>query len=198
MIPPHHVLRAEIPAMAEVLRDAFLDDPVFTWMVPDAEARRGGLVQFMGASVDLSMRRGHAYSTDDGQAVALWSPPEIELYDGPGMEPIEDFFRDVIADRADLVLTSMLELNALHPPEPHFYLGVIGTRPSAQGKGHGAALLKTVLDRCDATGTGAYLESSSIRNVPFYERHGFRVTSEFTFPEGPIMRPMWRAPRPPA
>jgi hypothetical protein len=40
---------------------------------------------------------------------------------------------------------------------------------------------------------GAYLESSSARNVPFYERLGFEVRwEERPAADGPTMRSMWR------
>jgi len=198
MLAPHHVLRAEVPALLSVLRAAFLDDPMFAWMCPDVGQRAGALDQFFGATLDLAIAKGHAYVTDDLQAAALWAPPEVELYEGPAMERIEAFFRETVAERAELVLTGMLQLFESHPTEPHFYLGVIGTHPSAQGRGLGGQLLRSVLDGCDANGTAAYLESSNIRNVAFYERHGFRITAEVEMPEGPVMRPMWRDPLVPA
>ena len=194
MLAPHHVLRAEVPAVLRLLGAAFIDDPMFAWMCPDLEVRPAALELFFGATLELAVGKGHAYVTDDLQAAALWAPPEVELYEGPAMERIEAFFRDTIAARAELVLTGMLQLFESHPSEPHFYLGVIGTHPSAQGRGLGGQLLRAVLDACDANGTAAYLESSNVRNVAFYERHGFRVTAEVEMPDGPVMRPMWRDP----
>ena len=47
----------------------------------------------------------------------------------------------------------------------------------------------------DLTGVDVpvYLEASAARNVPLYERHGFRLTGEpVTLPDGPTVWPMWR------
>ena len=89
-------------------------------------------------------------------------------------------------------------INALesdHPEEPHYYLPFVGVVPGWQGRGIGAALLRPVLDRCDAERMPAYLEASSPRNRNLYERHGFVVTEEFRLGKGspPLWR-MWRAP----
>ena len=84
-----------------------------------------------------------------------------------------------------------------HPASPpHWHLAVLGTEPEAQGKGRGSSVLQPVLDRCDRDGEPAYLESSKEGNVPFYERHGFRVTERLDVPKGgPSLWLMWRDPQ---
>jgi ribosomal protein S18 acetylase RimI-like enzyme len=86
-------------------------------------------------------------------------------------------------------------IDALHPRDPHLYLSVLGVDPSAQRTGLGSRLLEPGLERCDREGVPAYLESSKEANVPFYERHGFRVTDEVAMPRGPKLWLMWREPR---
>ncbi len=88
-----------------------------------------------------------------------------------------------------------MRIDARHPTSPHMYLAVLGTDPSAQGRGIGSALLAPVLRQCDEDGVPAYLESSKERNVAFYARHGFRVREELPLPRGPRMWLMWREPR---
>lgn len=56
--------------------------------------------------------------------------------------------------------------------------------------------MRSRLDRCDAEHAPVYLESSNPANVPYYERFGFEATGEIPLPDGgPVMWPMWRAPR---
>ena len=82
-------------------------------------------------------------------------------------------------------------LEKIYLPKDEVY-----TDPDHQSKGLGSAVMKPVLDRCDAEGVGAYLESSKEQNVPFYRRHGFEVIEEAHLPEGPPLWLMWREPRP--
>ena len=65
-----------------------------------------------------------------------------------------------------------------------------------QGKGLGSALICPMIDRCDAEGMPAYLESSNPQNIPFYARHGFQPTGEIVVGKGaPTVTAMWRDPR---
>ena len=73
---------------------------------------------------------------------------------------------------------------------------VLGTEPDLQGRGIGSQLLAPILARCDQERMPAYLESSKEKNLPLYERNGFKVTEEFTIPDGgPKLWLMWRDPR---
>ena len=73
------------------------------------------------------------------------------------------------------------DLEKLHPSEPHYYLEFIGTDPAHQGKGMGTQLITPMVERCDTEGVPAYLESSNLRNVPFYARHGFEQVGRKRF-----------------
>ena len=68
------------------------------------------------------------------------------------------------------------ELSQLHAPAaPHFYLGVLGVDPSAQGTGAGSALLTAFCRKSagDPLSCGVYLETSNRDSREFYLRHGF-------------------------
>jgi ribosomal protein S18 acetylase RimI-like enzyme len=90
----------------------------------------------------------------------------------------------------------MLEhaIHAARPRGPHWYLATLGTDPGHQGCGVGSSLIDPVLRRADASALPAYLESSKEENIPFYQRHGFRVTQELTVPGGPTLWSMQRDP----
>jgi GNAT superfamily N-acetyltransferase len=92
-----------------------------------------------------------------------------------------------------------LQIERLHAAQspPHSYLGYLGTRRDRQGQGLGTQMLAEVLAGADTDGMPAYLESSSERNLPLYERNGFRVVGELqALGHGPAIWRMWREPPP--
>jgi ribosomal protein S18 acetylase RimI-like enzyme len=98
-------------------------------------------------------------------------------------------------ERLEVLMQVGALMEEFHPKEPHWYMPMIGVDPSRQGQGYGSALLKAALKHCDADGLPAYLESSSPRNVPLYERHGFEVIGEIKPGDHPGITPMYRAAR---
>jgi len=190
---------ADVPRLAQSLANAFYDDPVISWMIPDDEKRRRlgpfGFETWLGK---IYMPKAEVY-TDEARAVgALWAPPgKWRMSVGLQARLAPRMFRLFGVRRMPLILRGLATLDKAHPnDQPHYYLGILGTDPDHQGKGLGGAAMQPVLDRCDAEGLGAYLESSKEQNVPFYRRHGFEVTGEVRMPDGPPLWPMWRDPQP--
>lgn len=87
------------------------------------------------------------------------------------------------------------EVERRHPREPHWYLALLATDPTAQGRGVGTALLRPVLDRCDTEGIPAYTETQKEANVAWYARSGFEVSDEIRLPGTP---PVWCLHREPS
>jgi GNAT superfamily N-acetyltransferase len=191
----------DITGLAHVLGRAFHDDPVMTWMVPDAGRRARALPKIFATMVRHHfLRRGgvEIAHAPDGRvaAAALWDPPgqwQQTTVEGLRMLPTFLLTMRGHAMRGQAVDDLMKQH---HPEEPHWYLGVIGSDPDVRGGGYGHALMRSRLDRCDAEGAPAYLESTKESNVPYYLRFGFEVTGELVVPDGgPTMWPMWRTPR---
>jgi GNAT superfamily N-acetyltransferase len=180
---------------AATLTAAFVDDPLMAWIFEDEATRPSQLLRWWSWMLDH--RPGHArvLATPDHRSAALWYGPD----------PVdEDAQRDFPALLVELVgeslaykkLRGLSVIPVAHPHhERHWYLAAVGTRPEVQGQGSASRVLAPVLDEADAHGIGTYLESSNVRNVPFYERLGFVATGIIQIPEGPAMTPMWRAAR---
>ncbi len=183
----------DVHRLKAVLAEAFFEDPVFGWLLPDDGKRRARLRRFFAIELrHLALPRGRVWTTSDlaGAALSLppgaWrAPPRVTLLEGRAF--------GVHLSRAAR-LGATIEWRHVH--EPHYYVRDIGVHPDMQGRGLGSALLRPTLERCDRKGLPAYLEASSERNAALYERLGFQLTRELRVGGSPPLRLMLRPPHP--
>lgn len=65
-----------------------------------------------------------------------------------------------------------------HPKGLKYYLWFIGVDPSAQNKGIGSGLLREVIEESQSIERPIYLETSTLKNIPWYEKFGFSIYNE--------------------
>lgn len=167
----------------------FAADPMARWAWPDSSEYLRIMPQFVMAFGGRAFEHGTAYITEGTRAAALWLPPGVEPDEAAMGAVMGGAPRPEIAEDIGHVLQRMAEH---HPHEPHWYLPLIAADPNWIGQGLGTLLMKHALRRCDEEGVAAYLESSNPRNIPFYERHGFRIVGEIQHGSSPTMTPMLR------
>jgi ribosomal protein S18 acetylase RimI-like enzyme len=190
--------REDSTLLGEILADAFAEDPVFAWLIdPNLKHRDQRMRTFFTSMARTYLRQKKpCYVAGDGSAAAMWAAP------GKWAFPISEMAIEAAPQtaafgrRLQRALRTQLQVESHHPKDPkHWYLGYLGARQANQGQGLGSGLLREVLTKANADGTPAYLESSNIRNVPLYERHGFKVSGEIrALGKGPTIYLMWREP----
>jgi len=187
----------EVPALTAVMARAFDDDPFANWFVAQDKHRASRIHQFMEVAYQICGRHGEVYTTDAIQGGAFWSPPgkwKMGILEQLKLMPA--MMRTSTLRRIPAVTSGLTAVEKKHPHIPHWYLLALGTEPDLQGRGIGTQLMAPVLERCDRENTPAYLESSKEKNIPLYERNGFKVTEEFRVPNGgPPIWLMWREGR---
>lgn len=190
----------DIELVATICAEGFFDDPVMSWALRDPATRMARLEHiFRGLATEMVEEgRGVVHLVDDACA-SLWRAPDFDHHaearpvdhDEHEAPPPEHPFDDV-----DLARLGVLDevMHDHHPRERHWYLNVVCTRPTQQGRGLGARSLADVLARADAEGERVYLESTNPRNRTLYRRSGFADGLEIAIPDGPAMLAMWRDP----
>ena len=183
--------------IASAFADAFAHDPVFCWMAGQSDCERR-MRPFWRAFTRLELAKPdhEVFVSEDGTSVALWKG--VDRWKATPMEMVRVLpaMGAALRTRVPLGLRLLTAMEKAHPSEPHYYLEALGTRRDRQGKGGGSAVIDAMLQRCDADGVPAYLESSNPRNIAFYVRHGFVETGIIEAPKGgPKLTPMWREPR---
>jgi GNAT superfamily N-acetyltransferase len=191
--PAHEVRKAdagEAAALARTLALAFETDPVMSWALP-GHGRQAILERAFELYLRrIWMRHEETFAVAGRSGVAAWEPPGTwKLGIGEQLALLPAMAR-IFGRRLPRTLGALTRLEKDHPEEPHYYLPFMGVEPGSQGRGMGSALLRPILERCDAERVPAYLEASSPRNKAFYERHRFEVTEEFQV--GKDSPPLWR------
>ncbi|MET8830123.1 GNAT family N-acetyltransferase [Streptomyces sp. NPDC004610] len=191
---PRTAVIDDAQAISGCLARAFDDDPMMRWFFPKDATRETALSAYF-ATIFTRQYVHNAVCERTGSAASFWVPPQAQAKAVPDAETIGELVR-ILGDRAGL-FREAVETAAQHTPrEPHWYLALIGADPAAQGKGEGAALLRSGLAKADAAGLPAYLESSKVANLSFYEHFGFTVREKLDLPGGgPTLWAMWREPR---
>lgn len=190
----------EPAAAGAVLGRAFLEDPVWSWVLRGADRQRR-LAAVFGSLAGSVTRTpgGRVLGTADRTVAALWFPPGHWRSSATGT--LRQLPASAPALRPGGVLRALrlqaaVERVHAREQEPHWYLEALGAVPEARGTGAGPRVVQPVLDACDEAGLAAYLESSNPRNWTFYERLGFVRGAPVPLPAGcPVVVPMRRAPR---
>ena len=171
---------------------AFSADPAARWLYPDSHQYLTNFPSFVRAFAGAAFEHGSAHHVPDYSGAALWLPPGIH----PDEKALTKLLENTVSKRYQADVFAVLEqMDSYHPAERHWYLPMIGVDPAQQGKGYGSALLRYALERCDGDNKLAYLESSSPKNIPLYERHGFELLGTIQVGSSPPLFPMLRKPQ---
>ena len=187
---------ADLDALSQVIADAFHDLAPSRWLITDPAARRQIFPGYFRLYVEHAMALGVVHTTADRTAAALWLPAGQDTPAQPG-----DY--DARLAAATSPWTSRFQafdaaLEGRHPVGiAHHHLAILAVRLDRQGQGTGTALLGAYHQLLDHGGTPAYLEASDLRTRRVYLRHGYADRGPaIQLPDGPLMYPMWREPRP--
>ena len=189
--------RGDRRAAAALLRDAFLDEPLWQVVGPAwrahrrvalkllyrtelAKAQRWGGPSFAAevrAGLGGVERGGGVRGALGGVAITFdagrWPPPQpwSTLRDLPSL---------FLAGPLPALRAGQVDwaVERLRPREPHVYLYLLAVSPSLQRHGVGAALVEAVVERAFSRGLPVCLETMSPSNPSFYAKQGFQVFDE--------------------
>ena len=172
---------SDIDEAVACLATAFAQDPITGFLLQTSQGYRERVTQFfsllMRARIELKMPVIVAREANGiGGATMGYSTvhPEwpVALTEEWGR------FENAIPGLTDRMAIYDEVATNFKPPDPHYYLGVIGTAPALQGTGVGTQLLKSFCEvsASDPLSSGVYLETAQASNLRFYERAGFVET----------------------
>ena len=175
---------ADVDQAAQVISQAFEDDPPCTFMLPRRRTRTRTLYKFFQALGELSIMNQRGYgSCDPLQGVAYWKLPNQESM-SVSVQSLRKFvpllftLYPIGLVRARAVLDRIDSLHEKHADGPHFYLDNLGVLPSARGKGVSSKLIRPFLEMADTQRAIVYTDTLTLANVSFYEHFGFQCVEQ--------------------
>ena len=188
---------ADLETVTTIIALSFAEDPAWGPAfggAPGPEARRDIWRTYVAAAI----RFPWTWLSAGDEATSVWFPPGEDEMTADQWDGFVAILREHLGDGdADRVVALFGRFEAAHPrAEPHYYLSLLGTHPDHRGAGHGMRLLADDLERIDAAGMPAYLESTNPANNARYGRVGFEVVGSFEgYLPGTAITTMWRPAR---
>ena len=198
----HPIRKPDIPAAVDALIDSFQDDPLWNVVFRDDPNEDRSRRAFFECPLRYGLTYGEVYASSPAlEGIVVWVPGRrsdmsvwrmlrcgaLRAAIGMGKESVRRL--KILSDT--VVPDRKRHMNG----RAYSYVMVIGVRTAHQGKGIGSRLMKVITAECDAAGTPLYLETETEANVPFYEKHGFKVIERVTLPG--LELPMWEMVREP-
>jgi GNAT superfamily N-acetyltransferase len=169
-------------SVARLLTTAFSDDPVEQWCLACDDF--SGLLELQSARVvEEFVASERLWVVDDLSGVSAWFPPGADL----GDDAVDAVVNPVLAARGGSPArrTRFWEwVDDHHPHVAHWYVDLMATDPVRWGTGTGTRLLQHGIEAPDSAGLPTFLITGNPRSVPWYERHGFTVTTCEDAPDG--------------
>jgi len=167
------------PLIIDILSKSFDSNLSVNYIIKQDEKRQRRISELMSYSFDVCYLFGEVFLSEDNNACALIVYPDRK----------KTTLKTVLLD-ARLILKSVglknmrraLNREALikkiQPKELMSYLWFIGVESNHQNRGIGSKLLDDIINFSDQQNRPLYLETSTLKNLPWYQKHGFEIYHE--------------------
>lgn len=168
--------------VAGILIRSFVDNKSVNYIIKQDEKREQRLKHLMEYSFDICNLFGDVFISDDRKACALIVVPDRKKV------TIKSILLDIkmalsVTGFSNIkkAISRESAIKKIHPAVPLYYLWFIGVEPSQQGHGTGSKLLTEIIQKGLSENRTICLETSTLKNIPWYEKHGFKTYRELDF-----------------
>lgn len=168
--------------IVEILSNSFDDNKSVNYIIQQDTNRKQRIRSLMAYSFDLCHSFGDVFLSEDKKGCALILLPDKKK------TTLRSIWLDTKLAVSAIGLANIEKamkreaaINKIHPDGIIYYLWFIGVDPADQGNGVGSKLLESVIQEGLSQKRAICLETSTIKNLPWYEKHGFKTYRELDF-----------------
>ena len=165
--------------VVRILSRSFDNNSSVNFIIPQDKNRLFRINALMDYSFEMCFAFGEVFLSDNRKACALVLFPEQKKVN----------FKSVLLDlKLILYCTGVsnigkamareVKIKKLQPKVSMYYLWFIGVDPEHQNTGIGTILMNELLLESKQSNRPIYLETSTLKNLPWYKKFGFEVYNE--------------------
>ncbi len=169
-----------LSVLASVFGRAFLTEPMLVWPLGvegDLEER---LIRAFEDFLESLIPLGMVWEAGRGMGASVWIAPDQADAWEEAQAKVRPHAPSGEGERRYDALWEWVESKI--PDEPLWHFDALAVDPTLQGRGIGSALIEFGLAQVGEA--GVFLETGTARNVPLYQRFGFRVVEDADAPDG--------------
>lgn len=165
--------------IVDILSRSFDDNKSVNYIVRQDENREKRIKALMAYSYEICSMFGQVLITEDESACALLLYPDKKRTSFKSvLLDIQLVFQCLGIKNIKKAANREALIKNLQPKELMTYLWFIGVDTDKQNKGLGSNLLKSIISESDQQGRILCLETSTLKNIPWYKKFGFEIYNE--------------------
>lgn len=163
----------------DILTDSFESNQSVSYIVKQDNKRLDRIRALMDYSFEVCYLFGDVFISDDNEACALIVYPEKKKTSLKSiLLDIQLIVRCIGIKNIKKTMEREALIKKVQPLEPMMYLWFIGVNIRNQNKGIGSSLLQSILQLSSEKKRPVYLETSTVKNLPWYNKFGFEIYHE--------------------
>lgn len=165
--------------VVDILTKSFDTNQSVNYIVKQDKHRRKRVSALMDYSFEVCYLFGDVFLSDDKKACALVTYPDKKKTTLKSiLLDIKLILSCVGLKNIKKTLARESAINKIQPKEPKYYLWFIGVEPEYQSEGIGSVLLNEIIEDSEHKKRPVYLETSTLKNLPWYKKFGFDIYHE--------------------
>jgi GNAT superfamily N-acetyltransferase len=168
--------------VVNILTKSFDDNKSVNYIVNQDAKRVQRIRRLMDYSYDQCELFGDIFLSEDKTGCALIIKPDMKRTTLRSiLLDIQFVVRCLGLGNVKKAMQRESKIKKVHPDGLLYYLWFIGVDPISQNKGVGSKLMNEIIAEGTKQNRTICLETSTLKNIPWYEKFGFTIYNQFDF-----------------